>query len=133
MTTGKTIALTGQNFVGKVMFLLFNMLSSLGFHENSVGKESACDAGDPGLIPGLERSPGEGIDYPLQSSWASLVIQLVTNRWRCGRPGFSPWVGKIPWRREWLPSPVFWPGKFHRLSPWGHKETQLSDFQSLTH
>ena len=127
MTTGKTIALTGQNFVGKVMFLLFNMLSSLGFHQNSVGKESACDAGDSGLIPGAGRSPGEGIDYPLQSSWASLVIQLVTNRLQCGRPGFSPWVGKIPWRREWLPSPIFWPGEFHRLSPWGRKESDTTE------
>ena len=80
MTTGKTIALTGQNLVGKVMFLLFNMLSSLGFHQNSVGKESTCNAGDPGLIPGSGRSPGEGIGYPLQYSWASLVTQLVKNR-----------------------------------------------------
>ena len=42
-------------------------------------KKSTCTAGDPGLIPGLERSPGEGIGYPLQYSWASLVIQLVKN------------------------------------------------------
>ena len=42
-----------------------------------------------------------------------------------GRPGFYPWVRKIPWRREWLPTPVFWPGEFHRLcSPWGHKELE---------
>ena len=33
----------------------------------------------------------------------------------CGRPGFDPWVGKIPWRREQLPTPVFWPGEFHGL------------------
>ena len=34
------------------------------------------------------------------------------------------WVGKIPWRREWLPTPVFWPGEFHGLySPWGHNES----------
>ena len=32
---------------------------------------------------------------------------------QCGRPGFDPWVGKIPWRREQLPTPVFWPGEFH--------------------
>ena len=44
---------------------------------SSVGKESACNAGDPSLIPGLGRSPGEGIGYPLQYSWASLVAQLV--------------------------------------------------------
>ena len=34
---------------------------------------------------------------------------------QCRRPGFNPWVGKIPWRRERLPTPVFWPGEFHRL------------------
>ena len=43
------------------------------------GKESACNAGDPGSIPGLGRSPGEGIGYPLQYSWASLVAQMVKN------------------------------------------------------
>ena len=38
---------------------------------------------------------------------------------------FDPWVGKIPWRREWLPTPVFWPGEFHGLySPWGHRVGQ---------
>ena len=41
------------------------------------GKESACNVGDLGLIPGLGRSPGEGIGYPVQYSWASLVAQLV--------------------------------------------------------
>ena len=49
------------------------------FPDSSVGKESACNAGDPGSIPGWGRSPGEGIDYPLQISWASLVVQLVKN------------------------------------------------------
>ena len=44
--------------------------------ESSVGKESTCNAGDPGLIPGLERSAGEGIRYPLQYSWASLMAPL---------------------------------------------------------
>ena len=49
------------------------------FTHSSVGKESACNAGDPGLIPGLGRSAREGIGCPLQSSWASLVAQLVKN------------------------------------------------------
>ena len=48
-----------------------------GFPDSSVGKESAYNAGDPGSIPGLGRSAGEGIGYPLQCSWASLVDQLV--------------------------------------------------------
>ena len=47
--------------------------------DSSVGKESACKAGDPTSIPGLGSSTGEGIDYPLQYSWASLAIQMVKN------------------------------------------------------
>ena len=50
-----------------------------GFPCGSAGKESACNVGDLGSIPGLGRSPGEGIDCPLQYSWASLVAQLVKN------------------------------------------------------
>ena len=50
-----------------------------GFPHSSVGKESTCNAGDPGLITGSGRSTGEGIGYPLQYSWASLVAQLVKN------------------------------------------------------
>ena len=79
MTTGKTTALTRWTFAGKVMSLLFNMLSRLGFPDISVGKESACNAEDPGSIPGSRRSPGEGTGYPLQYSWAYLVAQLEKN------------------------------------------------------
>ena len=46
---------------------------------SSVGKESTCNAGDSGSVPGSGRSPGEGIGYPLQDSWAPLVAQLVKN------------------------------------------------------
>ena len=51
-----------------------------GFPDSSVGKESVCNEGDPGLIPGLGRSAGEGIGYPLQYSWVSPVAQLVKNQ-----------------------------------------------------
>jgi len=50
-----------------------------GLPHSLVGKESACNAGDPGSIPGLGRFPGEGIGYSLQYSWASPVAQLVKN------------------------------------------------------
>ena len=50
-----------------------------GFPDSSVGKESACNAGDPGSIPGLWRSAGEEIGYPFQYSSASLVSQLLKN------------------------------------------------------
>ena len=54
-------------------------VSEKGFPDSSVGKESACNAGHPGSILGSGRSTGEGIGYPLQYSWASLVAQLVKN------------------------------------------------------
>ena len=72
----------------------------MGFPHSSVGKESACNAGDPSSILELGRSPGEGIGYQLQYSWASLVAQLVKNPTAM----WETWVGKIPWRRERLPS-----------------------------
>ena len=61
---------------------------SEGFPGGSDKKESTCNAGDLGSIPGLERPPGEG-------------------------NGFDPCVGTIPWRRERPPTPVFWPRELH--------------------
>ena len=64
--------------------------------------------------------------------WASLVAQLVKIHLQCRRPGFDPWVGKIPWRRERLPTPVFCLGEFHGLySPWGCKESDMTEQLSL--
>ena len=55
--------------------------------------ESTWDVGDPGLIPQLGRSPGEGISYPLQYSWASLVAQLAKNL-----PAMQEtWVRSLVW------------------------------------
>ena len=51
---------------------------------------------------------------------------------QCGRPGFSPWVGKIPWRRERLPTPVFWPGEFHGVWSMGSQSDTTARL-SLTH
>ena len=97
--------------------------------DSSVGKESACNAEDPGSILGSGRSAGERIGYPFQYSWASLVAQLIRIHMQCRRPGFNPWVGKIPWRKERLPTPVFWPGEFHGLySLWGCKESDMAEW-----
>ena len=63
------------------------------FPGSSASKESAYNAGDPGSIPGSGRSAGEGIGYPLQYSWASLVAQMVKNlpaMWEI-------WVGSLGW------------------------------------
>ena len=99
------------------------------------------------LIPASGRSPGEGNGNPLQDSclpspikgaqrniWASLVAQTIMHVClQRGRPGFDPWVRKIPWRRKWQPTPVLLPGKFHGLrslvgySPWGRKESDTTE------
>ena len=83
-----------------------------GFPHSLVGKEFTCSAGDPGSIPWLGSSPGEGIGYPLQYSWASFVAQLVKNL-----PAiWETWVRSLGWEdpleRERLPIPVFWPREF---------------------
>ena len=61
----------------------------------TAGKESACDVGDSSLIPGLGRYPGEGIGYPLQYSWASLVSQMVKNP----PPMWETWVWSLGWEQ----------------------------------
>ena len=114
-------------------------IRNIGFHEkegfpgSSAGKEATCNAGDPGLIPGSGIFNGEGIGYPLQYSWGSLVAQTVKNQLQCGRPEINPWVGKIPWRRAWQPTPVFLLGEslgqrsLAGYSPWGHKELDMTE------
>ena len=65
----------------------------LGFPGSSADKESACNSGDPGSIRGSGQSPGEGIIYPLQDSWASLVAQMVKNL-----PAIQEtWVWSLDW------------------------------------
>ena len=94
------------------VFFYGGISCSKGFPHSSVGKESACNAGDPGLIPVSGRSAGEGIGYPLQYSWAFLVAELVKNL-----PAVrETWVRSLGWedpRGESLSTPVFWPGEFH--------------------
>jgi len=62
--------------------------------------------------------------YIVTKCIASLVAQRVVCL-QCGKPGFNPWVGKILWRRERLPTPVFWPRKLK-------SQTQLSGFSDFT-
>ena len=103
-----------------------------GFPDRSVGKESACNAGDSGLIPGLGRSTGEGIGYPLQYSWASLVAQMVKNL-----PAmWETWVPSMGWedlleKGKATHSILAW--KIHGLcSPWGWEELDTTEQLSLS-
>ena len=89
----------------RIFKLPHNYSHLTGFPHSSVGKESACNAGDPGSIPGAGRSAGEGLGYPLQYSWASPVAQQVKN----SPPMWETWVHSVgweePWRRERLHTP----------------------------
>ena len=115
------------------------VLRFLGFPDSSVGKESACNEGDPSSIPGSGRSAGEGIGYPVQYSWASLVAQLVKNS-----PAMSRDLSLIPGleNREmpdkllflrWLeqhPAPGDFHGLFHGIAK---SQRPLSDFHFHFH
>ena len=105
------------------------LMLSLGFPGSSVGKESTCNARDPSLIPGPGRSAGEGIGYALRYSWAppcgSAGKESTCN---AGYLDSIPGLGRSPWRRERLPSPVFWPREFHGLSMGSQSQTRLSNF-----
>ena len=71
--------------------------------------------------------------------WALLVAQTVKSLPAMQETGFTPWVGKIPWRREWQPTPVFLPGESHGqrnvlgYRPWGCKESNPTEQLTYTH
>ena len=89
MWKNKTIFIHKGEHPQEFLNVLLTWMINEGFPDTSVGKESACNAGDPGLIS---------------------------------------WVGKIPWRRERLPTPVFWPGEFHGIAK---SQTQLSSLHFI--
>ena len=73
--------------------------------------------------------PSMGGD-PWWLRWSRICLQ-------CRRPGFNPWCRKTPWRREWLPTPVFLHGEFHGqrsltgYSPWGRRESDMTECLKL--
>ena len=106
----------------------------MGFPNSSVDKDSTCNAGNLGSIPGSGKSAGEGIGYPLQYSWASLVVQLVKNppaMWEI-------WVRSLGWERfpgEGKGYLLQYSGLENSMDCIVHEVakswTQLSDFHSL--
>ena len=107
--------------------------SCQGFPNSSVGKESACNAGDSSSIPRSGRFAGKGIGYLLQYSWVSLVAQPAKNPPAMQETWVRSLGWKIPCRRERLSTPVFWPGESHGLySSWGHKDLDTTKWLSLS-
>ena len=97
------------------------------FPGSSVGKESACNAGDPGSTPGLERSTGEGISYPHQYSWASLVAQLIKNL-----PAIREiWVQSLGWEEPLEKGKAIHSRILAWRIPWGHKESDMTEQHAL--
>ena len=104
------------------------------------GKESTCNAGDPGSIPGPGRSPREGTGYLLQYSWASVVAQTVKNPPAMRETWVHPELRRSPGGGHGNPLQCSCLENPHRqrslvgYSPWGHKESEtLSNFHFTSH
>ena len=92
-------------------------------------KESSCNAGDPGFIPVLGRSPGEGIGYPLQYSWASLMAQLAKNLSAMQETQLSSLGQEDPLEKGMAThsSILVWRIPWTAMGPWGHKESDSNE------
>ena len=96
------------------------------------------ESAHPWLVPHIKRNMSNisslaimfSLDTSYQIEGTSLVAQTVKNLPAMWETGFDPWVGKISWRRQGQPTPVFWPGKFHGqrslagYSPWGSQRVR---------
>ena len=109
----------------------------MGFPVSSAGQESTCNAGDPDLIPGSERSPGKGIGYLLQYSWASLVAQTVKDL----RAVQETWVQSLGWEdplKEGMTNPPQYSclenphgqRSLQDYNPWGCKELETAKYNT---
>ena len=111
------------------------IMRNTGLNEAQTGIKISgiCNAGDPGLIPGLGRSPGEGTGYPLQYSWASLVGSAGKESVCNARDlGSIPGLGRSPGERNGNPlqypclrNPHGW-RSLVGYNPWGHKESDMT-------
>ena len=97
----------------------------VSFPDSSAGKASTCNAGDPGLIPGLERSPGDRLSTPI---FLGFPGGSDCKESACNVGDLCSIPGEIPWRREWQPTLVLLPGE----SPWTEELGRLEVMVSQT-
>ena len=120
------------------VLLCFNPSSLILLNSENRGKdkkENNQKLGKDNLVLG-------GLDFNLNQQFWSIVGLPRWLRWlkkkkkihlQCGKPGFNPWVRKVPWRRKWQPTPVFLPGEFHEqrslavYSSWDYKESDMTE------
>ena len=107
----------------------------MGFPHSSVGKESACNAGDPSSIPGSGRSSGEGIGYPLQYSWACFPCGSAGKESACnvGDLGSIPRLERSPGEGKGYPLQYSGLENSMEYSPLVHKESDTTEQLSLSH
>ena len=97
----------------------------MGFPDSSVSKESTCNAGDPGSIPGFGRSAREGIGYPLQYSWVSIVVKNPPAVW-------ETWVRSLGWEDPLEKGKATHSNILAWRSLWGRKELDTIERLSLS-
>ena len=109
-------------------YITVDVFKIWGFPGSSADKESTVNAGDPGLIPGLGKSPGEGLGYALQYSWASLVAQMIKNL----SAMWKTWVLSLGWEDPLEGYPLQYPGLENSMDcivrGVAKSRTRLSDF-----
>ena len=123
-----------EKIVLEVIFWLFISLGLVGWHhfsDSSAGKESTCNAGDPGSTPEPGRAPGEGIGYPLQCSWTSLCSAGKESACNTRDLSLVPGLGRFPGEETATHSSILaW--RIPWTIPWGHKELDMTEQFSLS-
>ena len=116
------------NYLENIFINKYYLSILIGLPESSVGKKSACNARDPGLIPESGRSGGEGTGYPLQYSWSSLVAQLVRNPSAMR----ETWVQSLGWKDPLEKGKATHSNILTWRIPWDHKESDMTEQLSLS-
>ena len=108
-----------------------------------MGSELGAESGSIMILSNRKRRKISPLEFPERDKGIKFAKHLAcfldssVGLLQCRRPWFDSWVGKIPWIRDRLPTPIFWPGEFHGqrslagYNPWGCKESETTERISL--